>query len=219
VPHWWCPSRRPQNVHPKGADPFYAVNAARATDGRIVAARTDYAACVGDRLVVETGTFPLSGGGTTLTTYNNATITNFDRLDQWPTDPWGLGKPNVNPREQYTGVCFQRSEVGIKHITDGTSNTYLIGEKYLNPTAYETGTDPGDNETWATGFNNDVNRCSNELPLQDNPSVTSQSRFGSPHAAGFYAAFCDGHVESVSFDVALTVHRANGNRADGGSPN
>ena len=54
-----------------------------------------------------------------------------------------------------TGVSFQRSEVKIKHLTDGTSHTYIIGEKYINPNHYETGPDGADNETWCTGFNND----------------------------------------------------------------
>ncbi len=34
------------------------------------------------------------------------------------------------------GVCFQRSKIGFKHITDGSSNTYMVGEKYMNPDSY-----------------------------------------------------------------------------------
>jgi prepilin-type N-terminal cleavage/methylation domain-containing protein len=213
VPHWWCPSRRPQNVYPKGTDTYYALNAARATDGNVVAARTDYAACVGDRLVVETGTFPGSGGGSTLANYSIAS--NF----KWLTNEMGTTVPPAALVDQYTGVCFQRSEVGIKHITDGTSQTYLIGEKYLNPNNYENGVDAGDNETWATGFNNDVFRCGNELPLQDNPAITSATRFGAVHTGGWFASFCDAHVELISFDIDINVHKGNANRADAGRVN
>ena len=45
-----------------------------------------------------------------------------------------------------SGVSFQRSEVTMAQIRDGTSNTYLIGEKYLDPDHYLNGEDPGDNE-------------------------------------------------------------------------
>jgi prepilin-type N-terminal cleavage/methylation domain-containing protein len=223
-PHWWCPSRRAQNVHPKGpGDPdpaYYARNAARAT-GSFVCARTDYAACVGDKVrtdgvaIVESGSFP--GGNTRGGPEANYNIaTNF----AWTTDTVGNGAAQGNyPVDPFTGVCFQRSEIGIKHITDGSSNTYLLGEKYLDPTNYETGADAGDNESWGTGFNNDVNRCAVELPLQDTPAVSSATRFGSSHAGGWYALFCDGHAELVSFDIELNVHKMNANRADGGRPN
>jgi prepilin-type N-terminal cleavage/methylation domain-containing protein len=215
VPHWWCPSRRPQNVHPKGTSPFYALNAAKATDGNIVAARMDYAACVGDRNLVETDQFAEKSRGDSGGIINNYdTAKNF----KWLTNEVGT-TTNAAAIDQYTGVCFQRSEVGIKQITDGSSQTYLIGEKYLNPLNYETGLDPGDNETWGTGFNNDVNRCAAELPLADNPSVSNATRFGSAHTGGWFAVFCDGHVELVSFDIELNVHKGNGNRADGGRVN
>jgi hypothetical protein len=39
--------------------------------------------------------------------------------------------------------------------------------------------------------------------------------FGSAHATIWNASFCDGHVESVSFDVDRTVHKNRGNRQDG----
>jgi len=213
--HWWCPSRRPQNVFPKadGHD-FYARNAATASDGLRVCARTDYAGNVGDRDVVETGTFPLGDGDRTVKTdYTHANGFN------WATDPQGQTTAIVGSRVEYTGTIFQRSEVAIKNITDGTSNTYLIGEKYLNPVNYETGADPGDNENWGTGFNNDVNRCAAALPLPDTQGVASATRFGSAHVGGFFAVFCDGHVEAIDFNIDLLAHKMNANRADEGRPN
>jgi prepilin-type N-terminal cleavage/methylation domain-containing protein len=227
--NWWCPSRRPQNIFPKSPNdpdpPYYARNAARSTDGNTMCARTDYAANVGDRInpsasngndagLVESGTFP---GGDTRggpeTTYNIAN--NFN----WATNSFGLTTANAVPADPYTGVCFQRSEIGIEHISDGSSQTYLFGEKYINPVNYETGVDPGDNESWGTGFNNDVNRSAWHTPLQDTQGFASATRFGAVHVGGWYAAFCDGHVEAVSYDIDGTTHRANANRADGGRPN
>jgi prepilin-type N-terminal cleavage/methylation domain-containing protein len=54
-----------------------------------------------------------------------------------------------------TGISHQRSQVKISQVTDGTTNTYMIGEKFQQPSNYETGFSPGDNETWCTGYNND----------------------------------------------------------------
>ena len=212
VEHWWCPSRRPQNVFAKGTDTYYALNAARATDGRIVAARSDYAICVGDRNFVESDGFPNPGG--TPTTYTTPDIKGY----VWQTTTVG----NLNSgMEKYTGIGFQRSEIGFKQITDGSSQTYLIGEKYLDPEDYETGADDGDNETWGTGFNNDMYRAAFDPPAQDRiglPKKDCQARiFGAVHT-GFFMAFCDGHVEMLGFDIDPLVHRANANRADGGQP-
>jgi hypothetical protein len=47
----------------------------------------------------------------------------------------------------------------LTDITHGTSNTFLIGEKYLNPDAYTTGLDFADNENLDAGFDNDNSRC------------------------------------------------------------
>jgi prepilin-type N-terminal cleavage/methylation domain-containing protein len=210
VDHWWCPSRRSQNVFPKGTSTFYANNAASATDGNIVAARSDYAICVGDRDFVESGSFPL-GGGSAATNYASA------KTFAWETTTVGSTNAGV---ERYTGVSFQRSEIGFKQITDGSSQTYLIGEKYLDPQEYETGNDAGDNETWGTGFNNDVFRAAFDPPAQDRlaPDKPCQAKiFGAIHT-GFFMAFCDGHVEMLGFDIDPLVHRANANRADGGQP-
>ena len=56
-----------------------------------------------------------------------------------------------------TGIMFQESEVGIKHINDGTSKTYLIGERYwttrITCATSQTDSTPlihgGDNWGWA----------------------------------------------------------------------
>ena len=51
-----------------------------------------------------------------------------------------------------TGISFLRSRIKMADISDGTSNTYLVGEKYLDPDYYETGQDDGDNEAHLHGL-------------------------------------------------------------------
>ncbi len=143
--------------------------------------------------------------------------------DEWVTvNKTGLLHPRDNPNGtlELTGVSFQRSEIGFKHIEDGSSNTYLCGEKYLDPAGYDNGKDTGDNETWCTGHNNDNFRTTYLPPSRDgiDPSDGTPENgemFGSAHATTWQAAYCDGHVVSVSFDIDPTVHKNRGNRKDG----
>jgi len=126
---------------------------------------------------------------------------------------------------EYTGVSCQRSEIGPRHVEDGTSNTYLCGERYLNINYYEGGNPPsgGDNETWCTGINNDNYRSTEKSPRADalfDPEGgeirdDGNDIFGSAHASVMHMAFCDGHIEGVSYDIDLNVFQNTGNRKDG----
>ncbi len=110
------------------------------------------------------------------------------------------------------GVIFQRSEIPIQTIRNGTSNTYLIGEKYLNPDQYDTGADPSDNECMYTGFNNDVCRVTFQPPLRDTPGFSNTIIFGSAHISGVNMLMCDGSVNHVGFNIDPEVFRRAGNR-------
>jgi prepilin-type N-terminal cleavage/methylation domain-containing protein/prepilin-type processing-associated H-X9-DG protein len=132
------------------------------------------------------------------------------------------------------GVVAQHTLFYIADITDGLSNTYMIGEKFLETNSYETGTDEGDDWGPYTGAQNDNARSvyydattpANSLtPKQDypmDPEVGSPSaaesrknRFGAPHASGCNFAFCDGSVQSISYTIDPLTHNRLGNRRDG----
>jgi prepilin-type N-terminal cleavage/methylation domain-containing protein len=221
-----CPSRRDTSVLPKPVDGlFIAFNSAKNPSGENVAGRGDYAINAGDQGgVVDIDWWQLHAPGGA----PGAPKTNYDLVAPdkftWFTTELGNGvSPPFAPGPRYTGVSFQRSEVGMKHITDGTSRTYLIGERFIDPTKYETGSAGGDNETWCTGYNNDNFRTGFDPPAHDRPGLPyhpcQDNIFGGAHTAGWFVSWCDGHVESINYDIDLQVHRANSNRADNGQPN
>ncbi len=126
----------------------------------------------------------------------------------------------ANVSKLATGIAFAGSMIRMSDVSDGTSNTYLVGEKYLAPDFYETGYDMGDNEAALLGDNADIARwtfssTSTPLPMQDTPSYGAYFIFGSAHATGFHMAFCDGSVQQMSYSIEATVHKNLGNRKDG----
>jgi len=103
----------------------------------------------------------------------------------------------------------------MANIRDGTSNTYLVGEKYLNPDTYATAGDYGDDEPAMGADDLDLNRWTYYAPAQDTPSVANCYSFGSAHAAGFNMALCDGSVRSISYSIDAETHLYLGARSDG----
>jgi prepilin-type N-terminal cleavage/methylation domain-containing protein len=134
-------------------------------------------------------------------------------LAQGDQPSWWL-KPSLDMKD-VTGVSFLRSTITMAGIPDGTSNTYLVGEKYLNPDCYETGSDPADNEGVYMGFANNVSRETELGPLPDTPGLMRYEIFGSAHSNCFQMTMCDGSVHSVNFTINLQVHKNLGNRRDG----
>jgi prepilin-type processing-associated H-X9-DG protein len=146
---------------------------------------------------------------------NPPSLDAIEEAFRWCLSPSGKVIGVAGCSDPATGISFSRSEVATKHITDGTSKTYLIGEKFMSPQFYETGTDRGDNETWCTGYNNDNFRTTRYVPLQDRDGFDGKFIFGSTHPGGFHMSFCDGHVEPVAYDIDSRLHRSYGNRRDG----
>jgi prepilin-type N-terminal cleavage/methylation domain-containing protein/prepilin-type processing-associated H-X9-DG protein len=187
---YFCPSRR-------GPKPYK--NSWNLTYGNVngvvpLLGRTDYAANCGNANWNEAAPGDGGGGGPA----NFASAATFN---------WGDVRI-------YNGVVFRVSKVTIGEMLQGggSSNTYCVGEKYLDPQAYFDGSDPGDNEAIMAGFDNDTIRCAFDKPERDFPGRQLTKQFGSAHTAGFNMLYCDGSVRLVDYDVSLTVHRAAASR-------
>ena len=142
----------------------------------------------------------------------------------WGTGPNGLAEALkdqcFSDMTWSNGLVFQRSEVRLAQIQDGTSKTYLVGEKYLNPDSYATGLDPSDDHSLFVGDDYDPHGWTEigSCPVsQDTPGLQLSWSFGSAHAGIFIMAMADGSTRSVSQSIDPTVHRDLGDRADGRS--
>ncbi len=135
----------------------------------------------------------------------------------WASQPAGASGNPFLDMSQTNGICAQRSQVRISDITDGTSCTYLAGEKYLDPDRIGSvaGQDTSSDSAALSGDDNDLLAWTDQPPLQDTPGLDNASIFGSAHASGFGMGFCDGSVKMMSYAVDPLVHRYLGSRNDG----
>jgi prepilin-type N-terminal cleavage/methylation domain-containing protein len=118
----------------------------------------------------------------------------------------------------------------ITKITDGTSKTFVIAEKYVRSDEYES-SKYSDDRGWADGWDGDSMRTSCFLPISDGDPIGWHEQlgryfgdhtvgssgvnglynvlhFGSPHPAGVQAVFADGSVRSIGFNVDVVVFNA-----------
>ncbi len=142
--------------------------------------------------------------------------------------PWRLNpRPDASNRQfSPPGVVVKNvpSPVRIAQITDGTSKTMLIGEKWVYASDYEGG-GPSDDRGWLDGWDPDTVRLTCTPPSPDGsfPLLMQNSQekgqdnqaylFGSAHAGGFNAAFADGSVRSIQYDIDPYVLNSVGTRS------
>jgi prepilin-type N-terminal cleavage/methylation domain-containing protein len=210
----YCPTRRPATLYTN----FWTPVNCGSTNIPLVA-RTDYAACAGDAF----------DGSLTYWYWNSSTsppIPTDPTVTDVPTYTWPtLFAWNSTTHTGNNGVIYPLSTTRMAEITDGASNTYLLGEKYEDPDHYSDGTLAWDNQPAYAGFDWDYDRWTGVTsgtvvtptpPLQDAPGYGgSGSEFGSAHAAVFHMAFCDGSVQAISYAINPMTHALLGDRQDG----
>jgi prepilin-type N-terminal cleavage/methylation domain-containing protein/prepilin-type processing-associated H-X9-DG protein len=120
------------------------------------------------------------------------------------------------------GIFFRDSSVCLPGVTDGTSNTFLFGERYHRDPQF----DLQQHGRWAcvAGWGTLVNvELSTPVPINyqvppGGDSSTPENRscaFGSGHPGGANFAFADGSVRFVSESIAMATLQALSTRAGG----
>lgn len=193
VPLFTCPTRRKLTPYPNTISGYHVGDSTFKPE---FCMRNDYATCVGNNPSVDWKAGPptLAKGDACAESY-------------WKKD-WDGATITA-----YNGITYLGSMTKEKDVLDGTSKTYYIGEKYLNPNSYYNGSDGGDNETLYTGLNVDNNRSGDLTPIQDRAGYANPQRYGSAHSGGFNMVFADGHLQTISYSINATVHRALSTRA------
>src|SRR5258708_25127169 len=115
-----------------------------------------------------------------------------------------------------TGAVQQFDPVRIMEITDGTSNTLLIGEKRMNRSLLGA-KQPDDNQGYTCGFNYDTIRKTARPPAPDYfaPIGDGAGLFGSAHPGVVNFAFADGSVHPIRYSIDPIVFKYLGQRNDG----
>jgi prepilin-type processing-associated H-X9-DG protein len=196
-----CPTRRRPAVYTKSVPRPAHVNGLEVTRAAVV----DYAANAGSSLHGGYCNWGDTGGPNSI-----PAVASYD----WETN-CKLSEAN--------GISHVRSEVTMASIRDGSTNTYMLGEKLVNPDNYHDGGDLGDDDDPFTGCSADTYRwcdydsstATGRTPRQDQPALVDWWCFGSAHPAGCNFVFCDGSVHSISYSIDPLIHSLLGNRKDG----
>jgi prepilin-type N-terminal cleavage/methylation domain-containing protein/prepilin-type processing-associated H-X9-DG protein len=132
--------------------------------------------------------------------------------DGW--DEYDGGSPEASP-VAFTGVVGVKSRTTWAEVTDGLSNTILLGEKWLHPQNVSNGKCFADNENLYVGLDNDTSR-STRLPPQTLGGRTGWPyTFGSYHPSGLNVCLCDGSVRNVAYAIHAEEWRRLGTRGEG----
>jgi prepilin-type N-terminal cleavage/methylation domain-containing protein len=119
--------------------------------------------------------------------------------------------------------------ISFAKITDGTSHTFLLGEKYVRSDLYQGGS-KSDDKGWIDGWDPDAIRSTCFQPYQDSDGTGFQFQpqngpndlfgidrdvyyFGSAHNSGFNGIFADGSIRTLSYDIDVVLFNALATRA------
>lgn len=123
-----------------------------------------------------------------------------------------------------TGMFYPKSNISVAEVRDGTTNTYLYGEKYQDPQYYEATPKCAQGDDWNCWMgpeSNDLSRYTQYVsaqtnqPLQDRMGYDHGNPFGSAHAGSFGMAMCDASVQRISYSIDKELHSYLGKKADG----
>jgi prepilin-type N-terminal cleavage/methylation domain-containing protein len=202
VPIFFCPSRRAPMLSP--------VSQNGGDNGGVDGACGDYACCSSD------------GYHPNLPSANGAMI-NGHVIDPPGPGPQsgenGLDQPNDNPPTlPLIPIISFSSYTNFSSITDGTSNTLLLGEKHVRIGHF--GEDGDGDKAYYSGYSYDTaqRNAGASYPLAHDPYDSNSNHrdmFGGPHPGVCLFALADGHVLGLSTNIDLQNLGRLANRKDG----
>jgi prepilin-type N-terminal cleavage/methylation domain-containing protein len=220
-----CPSRAgsPTKAY-SNSQPFFNISL---TVNTSMVARNDYAANAGDRPPSATAT----------DTWKEATFEWLTDVNPPPTTvkvdvaTAFSGGPNfqvlfdVGLKKGSNGVVGPCSELKLRQVEDGASNTIWVGEKHIHPSQYDGGAssaNEGNDQGWDAAYDYDNVRWTQDSPhpddwiSQNNPAHRWNFQvFGSSHPSGCQFVYLDGSTHTIAYDVDPAVFHTLGNRSDG----
>jgi prepilin-type N-terminal cleavage/methylation domain-containing protein/prepilin-type processing-associated H-X9-DG protein len=245
VPIYACPSRRLAGWHPSAYDSLKSVcnmdyasaqPAGMTTNNPVsrpqpydVSKEPDLPTALKDLALTWYGAKETGAGGTAqdYCVYDGVIV----------RSPWffdaGMSKIGKPVGKYLTGVPYP---VKMSKITDGTSKTMMIAEKYVRSDQYDAGRN-SDDRGFTDGWDADTIRSTAFAPVNDSDPIgfggTLESyfsdngggitsgpvqlnnllHFGSAHTGGINAVFADGSVHSIAYDVDVKVFNSLGTRA------
>jgi prepilin-type N-terminal cleavage/methylation domain-containing protein len=223
VKSYFCPTRRGPGRGLSTAENWYVLDATPpptitvngALQPRFSAAQNppgalaDYAACVGD----------MRGSP------NNPNQQNWFNVRSNGAIIVGTATPNVSNTAAPTTAITWKSNTNIQAIADGTSNTFLVGEKHV-PAGMTGRAKVGDGSIYNGSWTCFAGRIAGiEDPLANGPNDTTPSggivdgiyarKFGSWHTGVCQFAFGDGSVRAIRTSIDTANLRRLAARDDG----
>lgn len=114
---------------------------------------------------------------------------------------------------EFDGVWSMGQHTALKNFIDGSSKTYLVGEKSMDALHYRDGEDVGDRAPIAGlkdnfGAANSYVRFAASAPIRDvENNCLACHEFGSAHPVGWNTSMADGSVRSINYDMDVRLHR------------
>lgn len=115
---------------------------------------------------------------------------------------------------QNDGVWMHGKRASIKNMTDGTSKSYLVGEKAMDAVNYANGKGIGDHAPIAGGTstrgatNSYVRYAARKPGVDSDDNCLSCHDYGSAHREGWNVSMCDGSVRLMNYAQSLEIHRS-----------
>lgn len=203
---YYCPSRRAPQLSKPGQEVW---RGSRDEPGAL----SDYAGCMGDGISYRVNWDIVNwvdeiklglADGTILHVHINSNIECGGTIPDWDY-------PGSHP-----------NAVALKQITDGTSHTFLFGEKHVPTGKFGYLWDPaggaliGDNSIYNGDQRVTTNRWAGTgFPLALSPDDPVDYNFGSYHPGICQFVFADGHVQGLSTSVDTKTLDLFANRHDG----